>query len=111
MSNLISLATAIQMTSLYRANKETILNVTYRNTNTLLICETFDRDGFDQLLAQTDCKKIRIYYSMKTNYQVRAVVVGVDSNDADILTRGTEKILDDSAVCPPICPSPSALNQ
>src|SRR2546423_13093659 len=110
MSQFISLQDAVDLTSQYRSYKETILATAYRNQNVLPVCETFDRDTLDRLLAQTDCQKIRIYLSMDTNYKVKIVVVGVDSNDEDILTKNSEVIGEDGYRCPTQCPPPSPLN-
>jgi hypothetical protein len=99
------------MTSLYRQYKEIILATNYKNLNILPKCETFDRGDLDDVLKQDDCVAIRIYYSMGSDYKVHAMIVGVDSNDADILVSGAEKILENATRCPSVCPPASSLNQ
>ena len=110
MSQFISLQDAVDLTTQHRSYKETILATVYRNQNVLPVCETFDRNTLDRLLAQTDCQKIRIYLSMDTNYKVKIVVVGVDSNDEDLLTRDSEVIGEEARRCPDDCPPSSPLN-
>ena len=110
MSHFISLRDAVEMNSRFRTNKEMILAVAYRNQNILSICESFDRTEFDEVLSQGDCKKLRVYFGMDANYKVRVVIVGVNSNDEDILTSGDEKIIEEGIPCPPSCPPPSPIN-
>jgi hypothetical protein len=110
MSQFISLQEAIDLTSNYRTNKENILDSAYRNQGVLPICETFDRGVLDVLLAQTNCAHIRIYLGMDSNYKVKVVVVGADSNGNDILIKSAELIGEEAQRCPPICPSSSPLN-
>jgi hypothetical protein len=110
MSQFIPLQDAIDMTSLYRQYKEVILATSYKNLNILPKCETFDRGDLDDILAQNDCVAIRVYYSMDSNYKVHAVIVGVDSNDADILPKDSEKIMENATRCPTTCPPASSLN-
>ena len=115
MPNNISLAQAINMTSLYRAERENILAEEYKNTDLLLTCETFDRQAFDDLLSQAGCEKIRIYFGMTEDFQVRAIVVGVNSADEDMLPGSqvsvTSQIVEDGLPCPNTCPPPSPLNE
>jgi len=110
MSHNITLQDAIDMTTRFRANKENILAQAYRGQNILVICETFTRDAFDDLLAQQDCQKIRIYFGMDSSYKIKVIAVGVDSNDDDILTSRAELISEQGLPCPPICPPSSPLN-
>lgn len=104
------------------------------------ICETFDRAGFDALLAQPGCVGVRIYYGMDDTLGLHAIIVGVDAENRDILPAGTTTttlstttmstatteptttdggttsgdetgiILDEGIRCPPTCPPPSELN-
>jgi len=110
MSQFISLQDAIDLTTNFRLSKETILDSTYRNQGTLPICETFIRQVFDDLLQQSDCTSIRIYLGLDSNYKVKLMVVGVDSNGDDILTTHNELIADDGLRCPTNCPPTSPLN-
>ena len=106
------------MTARYRAEKENILADAYKGKDLLSICETFDRAAFDQTLALPDCVKLRVYYGMDTTLKVHAIVVGVNSNDQDILpeagmsTTQLEEgdVVEEGQLCPPICPPASDLN-
>jgi hypothetical protein len=109
----ISLDTAIKMTTLYRAQRNTILGLEWQGKDLLPLSETFDRTAFDRLLAQPGCTAVRIYYGMNEALQVRAVVVGVTANGQDILPTPDApdaEILDVTKVCPPHCPLGSPLN-
>lgn len=122
MSHFIDLQTAIEMTSRYRSEKENILEPQYRQRNILPVCETFSRDTFDTLLNEGQpgqVKKVRIYFSMNRDLQLRAIIVGVDDQDKDILppSGGSlnvggsgEVIIENGQLCPPICPPASPLN-
>ena len=118
MSNqFISLTQAIDMTTRYRAQKENILAPAYKGKDILLLSETFDRSVFETLLAENDCQKLRIYFGMKDNLQVRAIIVGVNSKDEDLLpdagmapAGSGNQIAEEGTPCPTICPPPSGLN-
>ena|SRR5690242_3694304 len=117
-NHLISLDEAIDMTSLYRQQMNNILATPYKGQNILPVCETFDKAAFDSLLAETGCTAVRIYYGMSEDLKVHAVVVGVNSNNEDILpsvasllTNEDEPvILEEATRCPDDCPPPSPLN-
>lgn len=115
MSQFIDLQQALEMTSLYRAERENILALAYKGNDILPISETFDRDGVDNVLAQTDCVKVRIYYGMDEELKVHAIIVGVNSEDEDILPSasltngGGTGILENAQRCPDDCPPGSAL--
>jgi hypothetical protein len=118
MSNFITLAQAIEMTTTYRNEKENILAVEYQGKGILPICETFDRTSFEKLLGETDCQYIRVYLGMDEDLQVRVIAVGADSKKADILpVAGVAKALDgggniveDGIRCPDLCPPSSPIN-
>jgi hypothetical protein len=117
MNNSITLQQAVDMTTLFRQEKDNIVNPKLIGQNILPVCETFDRDIFDAILAQPGCVKMRIYSGLNPQLQLRAVIVGVNSNDEDILPTATATVADgevpigeDGQSCPPICPPPSALN-
>ncbi len=117
MSSFISLQRAIDMTTLYRQEKENILAPAYRGQNILARCETLDRDIFDTLLAKPDCTGIRIYYGMDESLKVHAMVVAVNSKNEDILPQDElskdntgDYIGDETQRCPPDCPPESDLN-
>ena len=105
----ISLAEAVDMTTLYRANRP----------ENFPICETFEKAAIERLLNQTSAVSFRIYYGMKTDMSVHAILVAADSSGADILpsssnslTEGDDdgEILDESVRCPVNCPPDSPLN-
>lgn len=109
-SHFISLQQAVDLTTRFRNEKENILVTNLRNQGILPICETFERSVFDDLLAQTDCQAIRIYFSMDSSLKTKLVVVGVNNAKEDILTTGDEKIVEEGQRCPDICPPSSSLN-
>lgn len=117
MSQFISLQQAIDMTTLYRKEKENILSPEYKNKNILCRSETFNRDVFDSVLAQEGCRGLRIYYGMDESLQVHAIVVGVNEKNEDMLPAAalaTEDdnpgIIENGARCPEECPEESPLN-
>ena len=106
----ISLQQAIDMTTLYRANRP----------SNFPICETFEVDIINKLLSTEGCRFLRIYYGMKPDLSVDAILVAVNANNEDILpsndnqavnTVASEKVIgEDGYRCPPDCPSASKLN-
>ena len=133
-SHRIPLERAVQMTTLYRQQKDNILKEEYAGKNKLPISETFKKEAVERLLAQPDCSAVRIYYSMDENLDLHAILVGVNSNDQDILPSTSAsvsqasdttsednldeevgedeqgEILEESYRCPPNCGEPSPLN-
>ena len=104
----ISLEQAIDMTTLYRANRPSDFPV----------CETFPLTAIQSLLANPAAAFFRIYYGMKEDMSVHAILVVADSNNDDLLpaaNRSEEEddneILEDSFRCPNVCPPDSPLNQ
>ena len=99
------------MNLLYRQEKEKILVKTV-DKDILPKCETFSRGDFDSLLAQTGCVGIRIYFGMKEDMKICAVVVGVDVNNADMVSTDAinNLIIENGTRCPAHCPPPSPLN-
>jgi len=85
MNHFISLDQAIQMTTTYRENRNTILAPNYQGADYLPNAETFDRAAFDTILAKPSCASLRIYYSMDNELKVHAIIVGVDADGQDIL--------------------------
>ena len=81
------------------------------------LSETFDVETITGLLSVQGCKYLRIYYGMKENREVHAILVAADENNADILpaadleTNDNNPIIVDEGIrCPPVCPPPSSLN-
>ncbi len=112
MSEFISLQTAVTMTTDYRADKEDILDSSYRGQGTLPICETFDKSDIETILGQSGCSKLRVYFALDANSKVRALLVGVNSNDEDMLPGESTDgyIVEEGSRCPPDCPPSSDLN-
>jgi len=118
MSQFIPLQEAVAMTELYRNQKDVILSPSHKGQNILALCETFDRETIDAILAQPGCASLHIYYGMDKELKVHAILVGADSEGQDILGIKKEgKEGDDGGLiaerairCPEECPPPSPLN-
>lgn len=119
MSNhLISLEAASKMTAFYRQEMNNILAEPFKGQNILAVCETFDRAALDALLNQADCTAVRIYYGMSEDMKIHAIVVGVNSDNEDILpatsaelvSESDEVIIEEAFRCPDYCPPKSPLN-
>jgi hypothetical protein len=118
MNNSISLQQAIDMTTLFRAEKDNIVNPKFIGQNILPVCQTFDRAVFDAILAEQGCVKMRIYSGLTPKLQLKAIIVAVNDQDEDILPSATSTlsatdgifIAEDGQPCPPYCPPPSHLN-
>lgn len=115
-TNLITLSQAIDLTTQYRGDKETILATGYKSAGILPMCETFARSAFDTLLAQSGCESVRAYFGMDSSLKVSVLFVGVDSDGADIVGDGkseedTSVIVEEGFRCPTTCPPSSVLNQ
>lgn len=121
MNHFISLQTAIEMTSLYRNQRENILKTAFQNQKILPLSEHFERAPFDTLLAKENCEGLRIYYGMTEDFKIHAIIVATNENGNDILpdensarvtTSETEDgdIVELSTRCPDICPESSPLN-
>jgi len=104
----ISLQTAIDMTSRYKGKRP--INFP--------ICETFEKTAIQKLLDTAGCASFRIYYGMKADERVDAILVAVDAEGNDILpplantdTGTTDPvIIEDGYRCPDDCPPSSSLN-
>lgn len=112
MSHFISLQDAIDETTLFRANRTSVVKTEYQSDNILPICETFTKGAFVSVFSRTDVVGVRIYYGMSEDLKVHAIIVGVDSNGADILPENEQEqlIIDRGNRCPDICPATSPLN-
>ncbi|NBW59166.1 MAG: hypothetical protein EBR41_01145, partial [Crocinitomicaceae bacterium] len=62
---------------------------------------------FDQILAQSGCEGLRMYFAIEPDGTKTLVVVGIDSVENDI-TKGL--IAENFGPCPKRCPQPNALN-
>ncbi|CAN5416032.1 hypothetical protein BH10BAC2_BH10BAC2_18090 [soil metagenome] len=104
----ITLQQAIDMTTLYRANRPADFP----------ICETFNRSAVVSLLANNQAAYLRIYYGMKENGFVDAILVAANEQEEDLLpSENAEEnnaqenvILEDGFRCPQYCPPASPLN-
>lgn len=105
----ISLQQAIDMTSQYRQKRPPDFP----------ICETFEKDAINTLLSVAGCAFLRIYYGMKADGLVDAILVAADASGKDLLpaaspsaavTTDEPVILEDGYRCPDDCPVASALN-
>lgn len=114
--HLITLSQAIDLTTAYRANAESLLKSNYQGMATLSNSETFNREIFDDLLAQEGCQGIRIYSGMDTNSKVHVVIVAVTASNEDILdvaptsSQRDPIIIENGIRCPEECPPASDLN-
>ena len=99
---------ASQMTATFQAQKDTILDANYQGRDLIATCETFDRAAIDALLSQPACVQVRIYYGMNANFEVHAIMVGVDANGDDLLPAGpndpNQQIIEGGMRCPITCP-------
>lgn len=117
MSNRISLQQAIDLTTNFRKQKDTIVSADLSGKDIIPACETFDREVFDDLLKTEGCVKVRVYSGLTKDLQFRSVIVAVNDKDEDILPEdlyavdgGGKVIVEDGQICPPYCPPPSPLN-
>ena len=114
MSHSISLSDAAAMTSLYRDERENILGEDYKNSNILPICESFSKAAFQNIINQTGCNGVRIYYGMTTDLKIHSIIVGVNANGEDMLPSDPNvtdgEIAENGNRCPDLCPPNSPLN-
>src|SRR5437762_1736865 len=72
-----------------------------------IICQSFDRYILDDILAQTGCEGMRIYYARDDQNKKRLVITGVDSDGNDMYNG----ILGERAYpTPPTVIAPNPLN-
>ena len=103
----ISLQTAIEMTKLYGANRPA----------NFPLSESFEISAVQKLLSTEGAAFLRVYYGMKENKEVDAILVAANAEGEDILPSTTilaasdEKpvILEDGFRCPEFCPGDSPL--
>ena len=97
----------------------------YGDKPTLPVCETFDRDAFEELLAVEGCVSIRAYFGMDEELNVKLIFVAVNDKEEDILPQlqtlpegdttmlaaaaDTTPIVEEGRRCPEDCPPPSGL--
>lgn len=105
MSN-ITLADAKALVQRYATNRSAILKTQF-STDILPTSETFSLTEINTLLNQTGCTSFRVYFGMKTDFSICAILVGVDNQGNDILVTGNTKIIEEGQRCPPNCPATS----
>lgn len=64
------------------------------------------RNHIEAILAQGDCKGLRMYFAKNEEGNPTLVIVGADSNQNDLLNL----IFDRTSPCPDKCSTPNALN-
>ena len=110
MSQFISLQQGVEMTTLFRENREGVLAEEFQGRDLLPKSESIERELIEELLAQDGCTGIRIYYGMSEDNKIHALLVGYDANDEDILMAEDPKIIEQNSRCPADCPPASELN-
>jgi len=104
----ISLSDAVDLTTNFQASRPSGFPV----------CETFDLDNINTLLATSGCASLRIYLGQKEDGSVVMVLVAADSEGNDLLPSGENTgvalagdpvILEDGYRCPQFCPNSSPL--
>lgn len=110
MENIISYEEAKKLIDRYRQNWQNVLASGYADS--LSLTETFSAEAFRKLLDQHGCVSVRIYYGMKEDLKICAILVGVDAQDRDmvgVLKGGDEDvIIEYGKTCPPFCAPVSA---
>jgi hypothetical protein len=73
------------------------------------IAQYFSKDSINALLSQTGCVGIRVYYGISKDGQSQLILVGVDTNEDDII--GNDKVCIDRGIKdPPNSSAPNILN-
>ena len=113
MSEFIGLTEAAEMHRDFKNFRDVILGPVYQNLDLLPFCETFEKDKILSMLANNDCVAMRVYYSMDANKQLHALLVGVNSENKDILPENDDAgnfILERASRNPPTPVPSSPLN-
>lgn len=92
---IISLNDAAELTANYRRANPSSIKAFF-----------FGKEKLKDLLDQTDCMGIRIYFGLDEDEKPKLVLVGAESNEDDIL----DLILDYGEPCPSRCGSSNDLN-
>lgn len=66
----------------------------------------FGRNHIEKILAQGDCKGLRLYFAKTEDGKATVVMVGADSAENDLL----DVICERATGCPPTCGSINPLN-
>jgi hypothetical protein len=102
----ISLEEAIEMTSKFREDIQSMFKPEFPAIGILPVSETFSKSIFETLTLHEDCIAIRCYLGMDEENQVRLLFVGVDADNNDILADDDDEtgyIFEYGRRCPPIC--------
>lgn len=91
----ITLQAGATMTARFRTNFPTQVKARF-----------FGKDLLLDILNQTGCKGIRMYFAQDANNVMELVIVGADANQDDIIGI----VGDNSAPCPTSCSKANALN-
>jgi hypothetical protein len=93
----ISLTAAAHLTANYRASVATGSTIGH----------FFGKDAISDILAQTDCVGIRIYYGLKDDGEKQLVICGVTANGDDLYNG---ELAERSFICPTDCATNNPLN-
>lgn len=76
----------------------------------LAFSETFSKEAVMKLLNAQGCTSLRIYYGMKEDMEVHAILFAADEDGKNMLPKEGEPAADDIVIledgwrCPPLCP-------
>jgi hypothetical protein len=112
-SQFVTLAQFLAMKQAYSDNKNSILQPAYQGDVFLCVSELFNIDAIKAVAAVPGCAALRIYYGMKTDLTVHAMLCAADINGVDILPSaadakfapdsGNPPIVEEGQRCPPDC--------
>lgn len=118
-SHRIPVNEAENMIDRYQQDLPKILNPDLLVQNVLPYSETFNKEHILRYLSRPEVACFRIYYGMKPDMTVHAIIVGVDKSGKDIVpTTGSGNpgdpdpdpdgglIFEDAQRCPSSCPPP-----
>lgn len=103
----------------FDGNEGTLISLTsgakmtedYRHANPGQVLSGFvGINKLNQIIGQSGCKGIRIYYALNKSGQKQFVITAADNNEDDILTSGAELILDGALPGPPASGAANDLN-
>lgn len=83
------------------------LTKNYRDANPGAVKATFiGKEHIQDLLDQTNCKGIRVYFGLSSTGEMETIWVGADTHENDIL----DLIIDNAIKCPVRCGTKNKLN-
>ncbi len=120
MPNAISFNQARAMVRHYKRHHKAILQPVQKGKEILPLSEKFNGPAIDTLPAKPACAAIRIYYGMDTTLKVHALLVGVATDNKNILpvfavaksagNNATAIIAPGGMRCPPVWPKDEGIN-